>query len=255
MNTTNNNTVLLINPRATYVNEIAQKCYPPMNLLYLASALRQRGFDPVVIDANAFRTTDEQIAAQVQTHKPLIVGFSLYSEILRQVCEMTKLVRKAWPSAGIVVGGPHATANSALTMAQFSEVDYVLLGEAEESLPVLCQTVKHDKDLSKVPGLVYRNGQKIVEGPSAELPDIDKVPLPARDLVARAYQEKRYYTLMVRQRPVDTLFIAASATIIASSTAAAVRRPWLTNWSVSGSTASEMLRYVMTPLRPFGPVP
>ena len=31
--------VVLINPRATYYNEVAQKCFPPMHLLYLAAGL------------------------------------------------------------------------------------------------------------------------------------------------------------------------------------------------------------------------
>ncbi len=69
--------IVLINPRATYCNEVAQKCYPPMHLLYLGAALRDHGFDPEVLDANAARLSDDQIADRVRRAKPLIVGFSL----------------------------------------------------------------------------------------------------------------------------------------------------------------------------------
>lgn len=55
------NTVVLVNPRATYVNEIAQKCYPPASLLYLAAALENAGYAARVLDANAFGMTDGQI--------------------------------------------------------------------------------------------------------------------------------------------------------------------------------------------------
>jgi len=206
MNTTDNKTILLINPRATYVDEIAQKCYPPMSLLYLASALREQGFNPVVLDANAFCMTDEKIAVQVQSHKPLIVGLSLYSEILHQVRDITRFVRETCPTTRIVLGGPHATAIPRETMEQFSEIDYVLSGEAEESFPMLCRAIKNRNILTQIPGVFYRDGDKILEGLPAKLPSIDKIPAPARDLVARAYEEKRYYTIMVRQRPVDTLF-------------------------------------------------
>jgi len=206
MNKNVNKTVLLINPRATYVNEIAQKCYPPMNLLYLASALHEQGLNPVVLDANAFRMTDEEIAEQVRSLKPLVVGLSLYSEILSQVFNMTKLVRKACPSSRIVLGGPHATAIPFKTMGQFPEADYVLTGEGEESLVMLCRAIMDEEVPKKVPGIYYRAEGKVVEGPPAELPDINKIPLPAREQVARAYQEKRYYSILVRQKPVDTLF-------------------------------------------------
>ena len=43
-------------------------------------------------------------------------------------------------------------------------------------------------------------------GPEPVFPEIDRVPRPARDLLQRAYREKRYYSILVRRRPVDTLF-------------------------------------------------
>jgi len=169
-----------------------------MSLLYLASALREHGLEPVVLDANAFCMTDDQIIAQVQSLRPLIVGLSLYSEILRQVRDISGLVRKACPSARIVLGGPHATAVPRQTMACFPDVDYVLTGEAEDSLPMLCKAVQSRGPEAKIPGLFYRDADRILEAPPAQFPDVNRLPEPARDLVANAYQQKRYYTLMVR---------------------------------------------------------
>jgi len=198
--------VVLINPRATYFNEVAQKCYPPMHLLYLAAALREHGFEPVVLDANAFRMTDEEIREEVRRRKPLLVGLSLYSDILRQVRDMTRLVREASADSRIVLGGPHASAVPAQTMEQFTEADYVLSGEAERSLVMLSEALVGGQSVEAIPGIVYRREEQVVRGPEAVFPEIGEVPRPARDLVARAYEEKRYYSIMVRQKPVDTLF-------------------------------------------------
>ena len=198
--------VVLINPRATYYNEVAQKCFPPMHLLYLAAGLQRRGFVPQVIDANAFRLTDEQIAAEVRTAQPLLVGLSLYSDILRQVRDMTRTVRSAAPDARIVLGGPHVSAVPLQTLEQFPEADYLLVGEADESLPMLCEQLVAGEPVDSVPGIVYRREGRGLIGPAATLPDVDQVPRPARDLMARAYREKRYYSILVRRRPVDTLF-------------------------------------------------
>lgn len=201
-----NRKVVLINPRSTYYNEVAQKCFPPMHLLYLAAGLRARGFEPVVIDANAFRLTDEQIAEEVRAARPLLVGLSLYSEILRQVRDMTRTVRAAAPDARIVLGGPHVSAVPLRTLDQFREADYLLVGEADDSLAQLCDYLQKGGPVDTVPGIVYRRDGRSVCGPEATLLDVEQVPRPARDLVARAYQEKRYYSILVRRRPVDTLF-------------------------------------------------
>ncbi len=201
-----NRKVVLVNPRATYYNEVAQKCFPPMQLLYLAAALREHGFEPAVLDANAFRMTDEQIAGEVRGAKPLVVGLSLYSDILRQVRDLTLLVREASPDSRIVLGGAHVTAVPAQTMEQFTEADYALVGEAESSLAMLCEKLTSGEAVDRVPGIVYRRDGNVLQGPEPTFPKLDEVPRPARDLVERAYEEKRYYSIMVRKKPIDTLF-------------------------------------------------
>lgn len=206
MSPTDNRKVILINPRATYFEEVAQKCFPPMQLLYLAAAIRRRGFEPRVLDANAFRMTDEQIADVVRAETPLLVGFSVYSDILRQIRDMARLVRSASPDSRIVLGGPHVSAVPAHTLEQFPDADYALAGEAEHSLAMLGEAIVGQSRVDSIPGIVYRVDDSVTLGPQPEYPELEDVPRPARDLVARAYGEKRYYSILVRRRPVDTLF-------------------------------------------------
>lgn len=206
MNETTNKRVLLINPRATYVDEIAQKCYPPLHLLYLASSLRAAGFEPHVLDANAMRMTDERVLAEAGRLNPAVIGLSLYSEILRQVRDLTAALKERCPDAWVVLGGPHATAVPEKTLEQFRAVHCLLTGEAEASFPALCEALVTGRPISGVAGVYYRQGAKVARGPAHTFPDVTTVPRPARDLVERAYCEKRYYSLLVRHRPVDTLF-------------------------------------------------
>ncbi len=206
MNSAETRKVVLINPRATYYNEVAQKCFPPMQLLYLAAALRDAGFEPVVLDANAFRLTDDQIAKEIRDSRPLLVGLSVYSDILRQVRDMTRLVREASPESRIVLGGPHVWAVPTRTLDQFAEADYALIGEAEQTLVMLCEKILGEDSVDQIPGIVHRVNGDVMVGPEPIFPEVADVPRPARDLVAKAYDEKRYYSIMVRKKPIDTLF-------------------------------------------------
>jgi len=198
--------VLLINPRATYAFEIAQKCYPPLNLLYLATALRDSDIDVCVLDANALAMTDEQVVEAARKVAPDLVGLSLYTEIMGLAHRTVSAVADALPGTRFVFGGPHATALPEDTLNRYPRLDFVMRGESEVSFPDLCRTLRDGGDVAGVKGLSYRKGEELVHNPPAEFgTELDRLGHPARDLVADVYDSKRYYTLLVRQRPVDTI--------------------------------------------------
>jgi len=198
--------VLLINPRATYADEIAQKSYPPLNLLYLATALRQAGHVPRIVEANAQRLSDEQIVDAAAVFRPDLIGVPLYTEIMAPVYRMVSRLAEAAPCVPVVLGGPHASALPDDVFLNYPQVGLVMRGESELSLPKLCQAIRDRTSLADVEGLSWRNGAEIVHNaPAGFARDLDSVGFPARDLVQDIYDAKLYYTLLVRQRPVDTI--------------------------------------------------
>lgn len=198
--------VLLINPRATYAYEIAQKCYPPLNLLYLGAHLLNAGFETRVIDANAMRMDDAQIGRAALSYNPHVVGVPLYTEVMSSVRVMIERLRGLLPNARFVMGGPHASALPERTLQDFGAVDYVLAGEGERSIVELCVAIAGNGDVTRVSGLSYRTVSGVVGNPVAESEaNLDAVGFPARELVEDVYRMGRYYTLLVRERPVDTL--------------------------------------------------
>ena len=50
--------IVLINPRSRRPEEIQQKCFAPVNLLYLASSLLRHHYDVAIVDANAYGLSD-----------------------------------------------------------------------------------------------------------------------------------------------------------------------------------------------------
>jgi radical SAM superfamily enzyme YgiQ (UPF0313 family) len=198
--------VLLINPRATYANEIAQKCYPPLNLLYLGRALLDAGQAVTVLDANALALPDEQILEKVRAAAPTLIGIPLYTEIMSSVHALAAKLHLALPDAKIVLGGAHASALPGETLEAFDMASFVLRGYAERGIVELCEAMSGTRAMDTVNGLTWRDEGNIRENKLEPLgSDLDAVGAPARELVADMYDQKRYYTLLVRERPVDTL--------------------------------------------------
>jgi len=198
---------LFINPCATYAHEIAQKCYPPLNLLYLARALLDEEFDAHVLDANALALDNREVAAHAAGIRPDLIGLPLYTEIMGAVHRTATALQEAVPGARFVMGGAHASALPRETLRGFSAVEFILRGQAEKGIVKLCRALQDGGPLDGIPGLTWRAGDGSIGENPPERPerDLDSIGAPARELVADMYEQKRYYTILVRERPVDTL--------------------------------------------------
>ncbi len=199
--------VLLINPRDLRMHEVRQKCYPPLNLLYLAAALLNDGVDAEVLDANAFGLTDDEIVRRARAAAPDLIGMPLLVETAPQVHAVARRVSEALPDAAFVLGGPTATAWPEWALEGFPGADYVIRGEGERPLAQLCRALDGRLPLEQVPSLSWRDaaGRLRHNDMAPYERRADAFPFPARRLVADAYASKRYYTLLIRERPVDTI--------------------------------------------------
>lgn len=201
-----NRPVVLINPKATYSDEIAQKCFPPVNLLTLAACLEKAGIPVDVIDANAMAIEDDDLAEICKKMNPIMIGVPVYAETLYATARTIEAVARANPTVKIVTGGPQASAAPQWMLRDVPEIDYVLAGDCEESLITLARYVQAGANPShQIAGLFTREGGDPIEGHGPRVQDLDSIPFPARHLVKRAYDEKRYYALMIAQRPVDSM--------------------------------------------------
>jgi len=197
-------TVVLINPKATYADEIAQKCFPPVGLLYLASSLHAAGIHVQVVDANALRLDDTRTVERVRAASPGLVGMPIYAETLQASARTLRAIRKALPRVTLVAGGPQASADPLWVLAQIPELDCVLAGEAERSLPELARSVRAGGSTTGIQGLVTRETRREEIAP-ARIVDLDEVSFPARWAVREAYDERRYYALLVPDRRIDCI--------------------------------------------------
>jgi len=108
----------------------------------------------------------------VMKTKPEVVGFSVFWRNLN-ICS---LVAKELKNLGIkiIFGGPETSINPDLTKYAGDIADYVVLGEAEKTLPVLLDNL----DKADVPGIIYRKNGKIVNTGTWIPGDINDMEFP-----------------------------------------------------------------------------
>ena len=172
---------------------------PPLSNAYLAAAARQQGYDVTIIDpvgeapfevhevpgrnAVTYGWTMERIVQEIPGDTKYIGVSCMFSHEWPASKQLLQLIRTRFKEAIIIVGGEHVTAAPAESLRECPAINYAVLGEGEETLTDLLNTLQRGGDVSGVPGLFYlKNGQELRTGHRERLRNIDNIPRPAWDL-------------------------------------------------------------------------
>jgi radical SAM superfamily enzyme YgiQ (UPF0313 family) len=164
----------------------------PLGLEYVGAALRARGHEPTVVDLRG-RTS---LRGWIRRSKPRVVGISaMHALEFDQVLTLARRVRAIAPEAFILVGGHAASAHPA--PLEDDAVDAICVDDGEEVVPALADALAAGRPVSSVPALVFRGpeGWTSTE-PLADRTPLDRVALPARDLIAR--HRNSYHCLLFK---------------------------------------------------------
>ena len=178
---------------------------PPLGLAYVGAALEKSGFQVEILDNYNLEKTIEQVKHEIERLEPEIVGISCASVTYRRCIETAKAVKEALPSCRVVIGGwqPSYMPES---MLQHPEIDYLVIGEGEEAIVELANSITKGEgksDVAEISGIAYRRNGKTVKTPSKFIQNLDQIPFPARHLLPmRIYDRVMPY---VNMNPVDTM--------------------------------------------------
>ncbi len=159
----------------------------------VASAVNEmEGWDVEVIDENNLRRygprndsggTDHEF---LQQQRPAdVVGF--YGGLTSTVPRLYEIAR-FYKNKGVVTiaGGQHFIGDN-IHEGLKSSIDYVVIGEGEETIKELLVAIEDKRDISKVKGVAYLDNGQIILTPEREpLVDFDKLPVPDFSLVRYA---------------------------------------------------------------------
>lgn len=194
----NINKILLIVPPATISSEYTKEIQPPLGLAYIAACL-EKDYQVKILDAacegwheekketNGFLTyglTFGEISKRIQAFNPDVVGvsclFSMQYKNAHRVCQIAKEVDK---NILTIMGGAHPSALAEETLGD-AFVDFVIIGEGEQSLKELLDNLRDNKDASSIDGIAFKRDNKILINPKTKfIENLDSLPLPARHLL------------------------------------------------------------------------
>ena len=197
---------------------------PQLGILSIAAVLETRGDSPEIVDLNRtyFHLADSagisrlddfaEFAASIFAAKDAeVFGFTSICSSYPLTIRIAKAVKAIRPKCTILFGGPQASVVDTQTLAAFPFVDFVLRGEAEESLPLLLEELAGGRRMERVPGLTYRAEGQPRRNPNAPvIQDLDALPSAAYHLTGELEGAHRATLEMGRGCPFACTFCSTN---------------------------------------------
>jgi anaerobic magnesium-protoporphyrin IX monomethyl ester cyclase len=163
--------------------------YPPIGTLYAAALMRAKAHSVSFFDT-MFAYGPEEIILPLEKEVPRF--FVIYDDgfnYLTKMCltnmreaafEMMKFARQK--GCTVIVSSSDATDHFEEYLEEGA--DFVILGEAEQTLAELIAAVDGQKDFMSIPGLAYRHQDAVIKTVKRDvMKNLDELPFPAWDLV------------------------------------------------------------------------
>jgi len=154
---------------------------PPLGICYVAAACETAGAEVRIFDYIVRQYTPQKLIDEIEQFKPDVVGASSVTMNFPVAHSMIRTVKRNFPDIITMMGGPHVSFDYHNILTRSSEVDLIVIGEAEQTLRELLPVIKDRGRWQYVKGIAFRNNGQIVTTPPRDLiQDLDSLPIPAR---------------------------------------------------------------------------
>ena len=181
--------LVLINPPLTMEERYGRfaalgSSTPNLGLCYLAASARNKGFNVKIIDAPVQDLDIDQTVSLVKELSPRFIGITAPTVSIIRASRLAAAIKEKHIKAPVLIGGAHVSSLPLETMKEFTAFDIGVLNEGELTILDLLRTVGNPRDLEKISGLVFREGEAVfLTPPKKPIEDIDLLPYPAFDLL------------------------------------------------------------------------
>ena len=169
--------ILLIKPPLN-PNLVTFSLYEPLELEYLAASVKDS--DVRILDMRI----DRNLHRELRDFRPDLTGITGYTCDYNTVVGLLKDIKQFSSSIKNVVGGSHAT----FSPQDFAlpTVDAIFTGYADSTFPEYVKVLHDPARLKEIPNIgLVENGRISFTRKEIHVPDLDKLPVPDRNLTAK----------------------------------------------------------------------
>lgn len=132
-------------------------CAEPMAFEQLVAEAEEKGFSVDVNDGLILGYTKEDVINLLKDSDCKLYGFSIYESTEKDLFDIITWLKEIKPNCKVYVGGPYATIAVEHILNNCPSIDYLMVGDGDESFPQLIDCVKNNKDIKGVVNIFYRN--------------------------------------------------------------------------------------------------
>lgn len=140
-------------------------------------------------------SNNQELLEQINFFHPDAIGLSILTSEAETAEKTIQFINKNFPTAKIIVGGPHITVLPK-SFVKIPGVFASVIGEGEQTILNLISAIETGSSLSPIRGIVYKKGKKIVINlPSLPIHHLDNLPFADRSIYNSAGWNSHAHTL------------------------------------------------------------
>lgn len=152
--------------------------YPPYGPLYVADSLEKAGYEVQILHNTHLYSLDKDLKKFkkiIEKKDPLFVGCSVNTgRSTTQSAILSESIKNNNDETPIVWGGVHPTVLPGQCVSE-NYIDFVVIGEGEETTVELAQSIEGTRDINSVRGVAYtQNNHPVVNPARPKIEELDK---------------------------------------------------------------------------------
>lgn len=152
-----------------------------LGLECLAKYLRAAGLRTAILNCNVAPHSTEELVEKIRFSQARVVGISLiYRPQVAQALELLEGLETV-RDVQVCIGGALASFMPHQLLSRLARLDAIVYGEAEETFRDYACAVVGGGDYRQLPGIAFRDGDKVMMTPAASPLDLSEILAPSRD--------------------------------------------------------------------------
>jgi anaerobic magnesium-protoporphyrin IX monomethyl ester cyclase len=146
----------------------------PYGLFALGAEALRAGHQVKVYNLSAFPW--RRVEEVLRSLDADVYGLSCWTANRRGVALVAREIKRLYPGAHVVVGGPHATPLAREMLANHADIDTIAIGESEATFLELLSRLQRGESTAGLPGTAFRHQGRVVVGPErGAIEDLDSL--------------------------------------------------------------------------------